>query len=189
MNNKAQAAIPFAGFLSLAVTASAIGLEIASFDIDVTPPVGAPLCDALVPPAVDVADPLRARGVLIVPAEQQPIVLLAVDWVGIGNAGHDAWRQALATAVGTDVGRVAVHALHQHDAPGCDFLAERIAADVDLAGQLFDVEFARRAGPVCQLCIWKTLRHELHWEPEGGSVTQSVIEWLDTRTRKPEAKS
>jgi hypothetical protein len=38
-----------------------------------------------------------------------------------------------------------VHCLHQHDAPGCDFLAERIAAEAGLSGQLFPVDFARDA--------------------------------------------
>jgi hypothetical protein len=70
-------------------------------------------------------------------------VLVAVDWVGIGNEGHDAWRNAIADACRTDPDRVCVHCLHQHDAPGCDFLAERIAAAAGLPGQLFPVEFAR----------------------------------------------
>ncbi len=38
-----------------------------------------------------------------------------------------------------------VHALHQHDAPGCDFLAEQIAAEAGLPNKLFPVEFAREA--------------------------------------------
>jgi hypothetical protein len=70
---------------------------------------------------------------------------VAVDWVGIGNEGHDAWRDALAAACDTSRDRVSVHALHQHDAPGCDFLAERILADAGLAGAEFHVEFAREA--------------------------------------------
>jgi hypothetical protein len=73
------------------------------------------------------------------------VVLVAVDWVGIGNEGHDAWREAIAHACGTESDRVCVHALHQHDAPGCDFLAERIAAEAGLPGKLFPVEFAREA--------------------------------------------
>jgi hypothetical protein len=38
-----------------------------------------------------------------------------------------------------------VHCLHQHDAPGCDFLADEIAAEAGLGGRLFPVEFAREA--------------------------------------------
>ena len=42
-----------------------------------------------------------------------PVVLCAVDWIGIANEGHDAFRDALAEAAGTTRERVAVHALHQ----------------------------------------------------------------------------
>jgi hypothetical protein len=39
-------------------------LRIATFQADVTPPLGAPLCDALVKPAAEIVDPLSARGVV-----------------------------------------------------------------------------------------------------------------------------
>ena len=70
-------------------------LRLATFQADVTPPIGAPLCDALVQPAKDIVDPLSARGVVLFPSGK-PIVLCAVDWVGVGNTGHDAFRDALA---------------------------------------------------------------------------------------------
>jgi hypothetical protein len=117
---------------------------VATFNIDATPPMGTPLCDALCKPAAAVDDPLSARGVVLLPRGQKPIVLLALDWVGIGNEGQDAWREALAIAAGTTIDRVAVHALHQHDAPGCDFAADRLAAEHGLGGKLFNVEFARQ---------------------------------------------
>jgi hypothetical protein len=117
-------------------------LKVATFRIDATPPLGAPLCDALVRPAERIDDPLSARGVVLVTSDK-PIVLCAVDWVGIGNAGHDAWRQALADAAGTTPDRVAVHSLHQHDAPGCDFAAEELLAPRGLSGKLFHVAHAR----------------------------------------------
>ena len=41
----------------------------------------------------------------------EPIVLCAVDWIGIANEGHDAFRDALAEAAGTTRDRVAVHTL------------------------------------------------------------------------------
>ena len=120
-------------------------LHVSTFKVDVTPPVGSPLCDALVPPMTGVNDPLSARGIVLRANEQKPVVLVAVDWVGIGNEGHDAWCEAIAKACDTEQDRVCVHALHQHDAPGCDFLAERIAAEAGLGGKLFPVEFARDA--------------------------------------------
>jgi hypothetical protein len=119
------------------------GLRVATFQVDVTPPLGSPLCDALCPPAVSVSDPLSARGIVLASENQPAVVLVAVDWVGIGNEGHDAWRDGIAKACGIDAERVCVHCLHQHDAPGCDFLSEKIAADAGLVGKLFPVEFAR----------------------------------------------
>jgi hypothetical protein len=125
--------------------AFAVDLRVATFKADVTPPPGSPLCDGLVPAATGVNDPLSARGIVLVADGQKPVVLVAVDWVGIGNEGHDAWRKAIADACETSVDRVSVHTLHQHDAPGCDYLAERIAAEAGLPNELFPVDYSRDA--------------------------------------------
>jgi hypothetical protein len=119
-------------------------LRIATFEAEITPPVGAPLCDALVPPAREIVDPLLARGIVLL-TNERPVVLCALDWVGVGNGGHAAFREALARAVGTTPQRVCVHCLHQHDAPGCDFQADEILAAHGLGGKLFDPAFARKA--------------------------------------------
>ena len=134
-------------FLSIATFAAAVHAEplrVAPFEADVTPPLGTPLCDALVQPAKQIDDPLFARGLILFP-EGKPIVICALDWVGIGNTGHDAFRDALAKAVGTTRDRVAVHCLHQHDAPGCDFLADELLRPFGLQDRLFDTAFARKA--------------------------------------------
>lgn len=131
--------------LVLVATASlqaAAPLRVATFQVDVTPPLGTPLCDGLVPPAEAVDDPLSARGILL-DFSEGPVVLVAVDWVGIGNTGHDLWREKIAAAAGTTMDRVTVHALHQHDAPGHDELSESILAEQGLAGKQFEPMFAR----------------------------------------------
>jgi hypothetical protein len=133
----------FASALLGASTASARPLAICTFRADATPPLGSPLCIALVPPAKEIVDPLSVRGLVIL-SDESPIVLCAVDWVGIGNGGYDAFREALARAAGTSVDRVALHTLHQHDAPGCDFEAEELLASRGLSGAMFDVAFARQ---------------------------------------------
>ncbi|MFO0864136.1 MAG: hypothetical protein U0744_05685 [Gemmataceae bacterium] len=61
-------------------------LRVGVFEADVTPPIGTPLCDALVGPAKEIVDPLAARGIVLL-GEGEPIVLVALDWVGIGNWG------------------------------------------------------------------------------------------------------
>ena len=103
--------------------AAAEPLRVATFDIDATPPVGYMMAyDPVV--RLD-AMTLRCRGVVLL-GHAEPIVLCAVDWIGIANEAHDAFRERLAKAAGTTPDRVAVHTLHQHDAPLCDFLAERL---------------------------------------------------------------
>src|SRR6266568_4598454 len=125
--------------VTIALAASARGeeppLKIAVFEADVTPPLGAPLCDALVSPAKEIVDRLLARGVVLVGSDQ-PIVLCAIDWVGTGNSGYDQFREALAAAAGTTRERVAVHCLHQHDAPGLDLAADELLVPYGLGGKL-----------------------------------------------------
>ena len=117
-------------------------LKIAVFEADVTPPLGAPLCYAFVPPAKEIVDPLKARGIVLLSGDK-PIVLCALDWVAIGNSGYDQFREELAAAAGTTRDRVAVHCLHQHDAPACDFTADELLIPYGLGDKLFDTAFAR----------------------------------------------
>ena len=119
-------------------------LHVATFQADVTPPVGAVLCHGSIPPVKEIVSPLTARGVVLL-TDSAPIVLCAVDWVGIGNAAHDAWRTALADAVNTSVDRVSLHVVHQHDAPGIDYSTEELLAEYGLSGAMFDVPFAEEA--------------------------------------------
>ena len=122
-----------------------LGLRVAPFAAEVTPPLGAPLCLGLVVPGTSVSDPLEARGLVFLPEGQQPIVICAVDWLGIGNSSHDRWRAALAVAAGTVPSRVAVQTVHQHDAPGDDASAEELLRMRDLPGVLQDEPFAQAA--------------------------------------------
>jgi hypothetical protein len=86
---------------------------------------------------------LRARGIVLLGAGE-PIVLCAVDWIGIANEGHDAFCDALARAALTSPNRVAVHTLHQHDAPDCDFSAERMLNEAGVTPLQFEGRFQRQ---------------------------------------------
>ena len=120
-------------------------LRIATFQVDVTPPLGSPLCcSAGVKPAATIVDRLTARGIILL-GSPKPIVLAAVDWEGIANEGWDEWRQAIARAAHTDADHVSVHTLHQHDAPGYDLTAGRILKANGLDGKLYDPDFMRSA--------------------------------------------
>ncbi len=104
-------------------------VKVATFDVDATPPLGSAMAYDPVKRLDELT--LRCRGIVILGAGK-PIVLCAVDWIGIANEGHDEFRDRLADAAGTTRDRVAVHTLHQHDAPGCDFTAERLIRELGL---------------------------------------------------------
>lgn len=109
---------------------AASSLRIATFDLDATPPVGSMMAYDRVRRVDELG--LRCRGVVILGADK-PIVVCAVDWIGIANEAQDIFRATLAAAAGTTADHVAVHALHQHDAPRCDYSAERILHELGVS--------------------------------------------------------
>jgi hypothetical protein len=128
---------------SLVATAASAAdpIKLATFDVDATPPLGSALAYDPVKRLDELT--LRCRGIVILGAGD-PIVLCAVDWIGIANEGHDVFRAELAKAAGTRPGRVAVHTVHQHDAPGCDFTAEKIIKRLGIRGySRYDGDFPR----------------------------------------------
>jgi hypothetical protein len=114
-------------------------IRVGRFEVDATPPVGSPLA---YDPLKEVVMPLSCRGIVILGA-RQPIVLCSVDWIGISNDGNRVFRQQLAEAAGTTPEYVAVHTVHQHDAPRLDFSAEAMLAERGEGGTMFNVQHAR----------------------------------------------
>ena len=114
-------------------------LRIATFDVDASPPVGSPLAYGI---TERVESPLCCRGVVLL-GDQDPVVLCAVDWIGISGDGNRLFREALAQAAGTTPQHVAVHCIHQHDAPEFDHSAELLLAQYGLSGKMYDVPWAR----------------------------------------------
>jgi hypothetical protein len=136
-------------------SAAESGLRLAVFDVDATPPVGSMMAYDPVRKVVDLS--LRCRGVVILGAGQ-PIVLCALDWLGLSNESHDAFRSALAAAAGTTMERTAVQTLHQHDAPWSDFTGERLlkaagATDLGRDDGTFTREVMARAGDAVQVAL------------------------------------
>lgn len=156
------------------VLASAAPIKVATFDVDATPPLGSAMAYDTVKRLDDLT--LRCRGIVIT-GSGEPIVLCAVDWIGIANEGHDAFRAALAKAAGTTPARVAVHALHQHDAPGCDFTAEKLIKELGIQGySRFEGDFHRlvieRAATAIRAAL-PTARTATHWG-WGEAVVKEV---------------
>ncbi len=130
-------------------------LRLGVFDVDASPPIGSPLA---YDPTKGIDSPLSFKGIVLL-GSGKPIVLCAVDWIGISSGGQTVFKEALAKAAGTDADRIAVHTLHQHDAPRCDFSAEDLLNQHGLMGAGFDPRFARdvvrRAAEAVKVAIEK----------------------------------
>ncbi len=162
-------------------------IRVGTFNVDVSPALGVPVAYA---PAREILDPLTARGVVIHAADQQPIVLCAVDYLGIANEGLDLWKSTLAEAAKTSSQRVWVSVLHQHDGMRCDLTSEKIMAQYGLANSRYDVntivksikktaravrKAARRAKPVSEIGfgeakVEKVASNRRILNPTGDSV-------------------
>lgn len=114
-------------------------LRVSHFHVDVSPPIGSPLA---YDPCVEITDPLSFHGVIL-HGDEQPIVMCVVDWLGVANETQDVWRERLAEAVGTTKERVALHAVHQHDAPRCDLSAASLLGEVGHVDPHYDVPWIR----------------------------------------------
>lgn len=118
-------------------------LRVGVFSVDASPAVGSPLA---YDPCKGVELPLTAKGIVILGPEKasagKPIVLFSIDWIGIANDGHKLFCEKLAAAAGTDPSRVAVHAIHQHDAPVCDQSAYAILEKEGIAEKFLDKKLA-----------------------------------------------
>ena len=112
-------------------------LKIGVFKFNATPPIGSPVAYAM---TRSIQDSLYGKGIVLM-SEEKPIVICAVDWIGIANEGLDVWRSSLAEAAGTTIDRVSIHALHQHDGVRSDFTTARILKDYGLAGWRYDTTF------------------------------------------------
>src|SRR5712691_3121789 len=129
-------------------------LSLAIFDVDATPPIGSMMAYDNVTNKWDLG--LRARGIVLLGAGQ-PIVLCAVDWIGIANESHDAFCHALAKAAGTSPDRIAVHTLHQHDAPDSDFSAERILKEAGMDARQHEGGFQRQVLSNLEIAVKESL--------------------------------
>lgn len=112
-------------------------VTMAFFEVDVTPPLGSPLAFGT---ARVIRDSLSARGIVLI-FDEKPVVLIAIDWIGIANEGMDEFRKSVAKAVGTSENRVAIHALHQHNSVRCDLMTPRILEEYGRSELYYDTVF------------------------------------------------
>ncbi len=132
-----------AGQLLADEAVAAGSLHVAPFRFDVTPPIGHSCCGGWIKPIEVVDDAHEAVGIVLLGAGK-PIVLCAVDWTGLLNEAHVEWRTALAQAAGTTPDRVAVHCVHQHNAPFACLEAERIVLAQGDLPHIVSLDFFKR---------------------------------------------
>ncbi len=126
-------------------------MRISIFSVNVTPPLGHPLCGGWISPATEIVDPQFAHGIVLQQEGDEPVVIVAVDWCWIRSESHEIFRTAVAEQVDTAPHRVAIQCVHPHDAIIADTAADRIlaSAGIDLAtlkGGFFEDAVRRTAG-------------------------------------------
>ena len=100
-------------------------LTVATFQSDVTPPLGHPLCGGWVKPAEVVEAPLLLKGVILDDGRTR-VVLGALDWCVLGTKAYDAFRDRVAEAVDVPRRNVSLHCTHTHSAPIADARAQEL---------------------------------------------------------------
>lgn len=99
-------------------------VQLASFEADITPPIGPGVGIGFIRETKSIEHPLMARGVVLKDAAGT-YVLCAVDLTGLCNESYDLFRERIADAARTTPDRVAVQSVHQHTAPCFDAAGRR----------------------------------------------------------------
>ena len=146
-------------------------IAIAPFRFDVTPPLGHALLGGLVPPAIAIDDELEGIGYILL-TDDAPIVVCVLDWAGLMNSTHLRFREILANAAQTSPERVALHCVHQHNAPFvCEDTQQRLGPST-----VFDPEFFDSCLTRASEAITATLNHPIAIThvAQGSAVVQNV---------------
>jgi hypothetical protein len=114
--------------------------RVATFEADITIPIGHACMGGGIADAKEIADPLFAKGFVLIGAPE-PVVVVALDWCQCNNDSYDRWRDALAEAAGTTRRRVLLATVHQHDAPICDLRAQALLDAHGMHRSVCDPEF------------------------------------------------
>jgi hypothetical protein len=133
------------GILSIfPIESPAADYHVATFEADITIPLGHACMGGGVADAKEIVDPLWAKGFVLLGADK-PIVLVALDWCQCNNDSYDRWREVLAQAAGTTPERILLSTVHQHDAPICDLTAQKLLDEQGLKGYNCDPVFHEKA--------------------------------------------
>lgn len=158
-------------------------LQVATFVADVTPPVGHPCCGGWIKPVIAVDDPLLAKGVVL-RDEGGTYVLCAVDWCLLRGKAYDLFREKIAAAVGTDVSRVAVQTVHQHNAPNTDSEAQVLLNQTKEPPTHADLAFLEAAATK----VAEAARQATQWQTVTQvGTSKAKVEQIASNRRVPKA--
>ena len=90
-------------------------MQLHTFQVDVTPPVGVHVSGWL-DPAIGVETPLYVRGVILCEGDTRCVIAVA-DFCYTCGRSHERIEQALASAAGVSVSHATLHSNHVHEAP------------------------------------------------------------------------
>jgi hypothetical protein len=139
-------------------SASGADFHLATFEADVTIPIGHPIIAGARMPAKEIVDPLTARGFVLLD-DEKPIVVVSIEWCEIRNDAYDRWREVLADSAGTDLQHVFVTATHVHDAPVMDLTAEKLLRHHSTEASVCDPDFHERAVQRTAVALREGLKH------------------------------
>lgn len=115
-------------------------IKLATFEVEVTPPIGHPCMGGGIAPVKEIIDPLFAHG-LIFTGAGQPLAIVSVDWCEIRNGAYELWRESIAEAIGTKPTRILLNANHQHDTPIADLEAQKLLEEHKTGAAICDLAF------------------------------------------------
>lgn len=161
--------------------------RVATFEADITIPIGHACMGGGVTDAKQILDPLFAKGFVLLGAGE-PIVVVALDWCQCNNDSYDSWRAGLASAAGTRADRVMLATVHQHDAPICDLTAQQLLDQHGLQGWNCDPVFHEQAVQRTATALaraLKSVRRVTHVGTGQGRVEQLAS---NRRVMRPDGK-
>ncbi len=131
-------------------------IDLYTFKVNVTPPIGHYLCGGLGAPMLEFGDPLYLRG-WVLKSDSRCCVIASIDYCYM--IGRSQWRfeQALAEAAGTAREHVVIQATHAHNAPLVNEEAHAILAEFDPSRQCHDEAYfsdvLQRTGNAVRACM------------------------------------
>jgi len=133
-------------------------LQIATFECDITPPLGEPIGLGFIKTLETKEHPLLAKGIVL-KDEQGTYVICGLDWMEGRGETYDVLRQTIAKAAGTSYSRVTVHFIHQHSAPAFAAEEQRLQLPADDLRLLATAKYERKTTSDIALAIEKSLQN------------------------------